>query len=154
MFCSRKMNRKINYIHERALRLVYDDYTTSFANLLTRDESVCIHHRNIHKVAIEMFIKVKHNLCPEVVQSLFCQTICTKSKASFQRPHVKTVYKGEQSLRWFGPTVWDNMIPKKIKVLSNLEEFKKAIDVWVPSNCPCRLCKDYVPNLGFGTLFE
>ena len=27
MFCSRQMNRKINRIHERALRLVYDDYT-------------------------------------------------------------------------------------------------------------------------------
>ena len=25
MFCSRQMNRKINRIHERALRLVYDD---------------------------------------------------------------------------------------------------------------------------------
>ena len=25
MFCSRKMNRRINSIHERALRLVYDD---------------------------------------------------------------------------------------------------------------------------------
>ena len=25
MFCSRKMNRKINHIHERALRLVYED---------------------------------------------------------------------------------------------------------------------------------
>ena len=27
MFCSRQMNRKINHIHERALRFVYDDYT-------------------------------------------------------------------------------------------------------------------------------
>ena len=30
MFCSRKMNSKINHIHERALRLVYDDYRSSF----------------------------------------------------------------------------------------------------------------------------
>ena len=34
MFCSRKLNRKINYIHERALRLVYDDYTSTFEELL------------------------------------------------------------------------------------------------------------------------
>ena len=47
MFCSRKMNNKINYIHERALRLVYDDYTSTFNDLLKKDESVCIHHRNI-----------------------------------------------------------------------------------------------------------
>ena len=33
MFCSRKMNRKINFIHERALRLVYDDYNSTFAEM-------------------------------------------------------------------------------------------------------------------------
>ena len=64
MFCSREMNRRINHIHERALRLVYDDYITSFEDLLIRDKSVSIHHRNIQTVAIEMF-KVKNNLCPE-----------------------------------------------------------------------------------------
>ena len=44
MFCSRKMNRKINHIKERALRLVYDDYLSSFDELLRKDNSVCIHH--------------------------------------------------------------------------------------------------------------
>ena len=59
MYCSRKMNRKINVLHERALRLVYEDYTASFEDLLSRDKSVIIHHRNIQRVAIEMF-KVKN----------------------------------------------------------------------------------------------
>ena len=57
MFCSRKINRKMNYIHERALRLV-NDYESSFDRLLKNDKSISIHHRNIHNVAIEMF-KVK-----------------------------------------------------------------------------------------------
>ena len=98
--------------------------------------------------------KVKNNLCPETIQSFFCQTIGMKSKSTFQRPNVNKVYKGEQSLRWFGPIVWDSMLPEKIKTLSNLEDFKKNICTWVPNNCPCRLCKEYVPNLGFVTLFE
>ena len=55
MFCSRGMNRKINHIHERAFRLVYQDYTITCEELLIRDKTVCIHHRNIQKVAIEMF---------------------------------------------------------------------------------------------------
>ena len=59
MFCSQNMNRKINHIHERALRLVYKDYRSSFEELLRNDKSISIHHRNIHSVAIEMF-KVKH----------------------------------------------------------------------------------------------
>ena len=36
MYCSRKMNRKIHYLQERALRLVYEDYTASFGDLIKR----------------------------------------------------------------------------------------------------------------------
>ena len=55
MFCSKRMNDKINHIHERGLRLIYNDYTASFNELLKKDKSVSIHHRNIHNVAIEMY---------------------------------------------------------------------------------------------------
>ena len=84
MFCSRKMNKKINYIHERVLRLIYNDYTNTFEDLLVNDKSVSIHHYNIQRVAIEMF-KVKNNLCPEILQSIFSQ------KTSHSRSNVITV---------------------------------------------------------------
>ena len=54
MFCSRQMNKKINHIHERALRLVYDDDTASFSESLIKYNTVSIHHRNIHYVAIKI----------------------------------------------------------------------------------------------------
>ena len=152
MFCSRKINKRINYIHERALRLVYDDYISSFDELLVKDNSTSIHHRNIQKVAIEMF-KVKNNLCPEILQSLFRKTAGrTRSQATFIRPKVNSVYNGEQSLRSFGPLVWDTMIPETLKAITDLDKFKIAITKWKPNNCPCRLCKNYVPSLGFVTV--
>ena len=55
MFHDRGSNNKINKVHERALRFVYKDDRCSFQELLIRDNSVTIHHRNIHAVAIEMF---------------------------------------------------------------------------------------------------
>ena len=154
MFCSRKMNAKINHIHERALRLVYGDYTTSFEDLLIKDKSVSIHHRNIQKVAIEMF-KVKNNLCPEFIKHLFCEmSTQTRSKASFRRHNVNKVYKGEMSLRSFGPLVWNTMVPDNLKQTTELADFKEKISAWVPKNCPCRLCKEYISKVGFVTLFE
>ena len=54
-FCTRELNDKINRIHERGLRLVYLDYTSSFKDLLEKDKSVTIHQRNIRLLAIEMF---------------------------------------------------------------------------------------------------
>ena len=154
MFCSRKMNNKINHIHERALRLVYEDYSTSFKDLLLRDKSVSIHHRNIQKVAVEMF-KVKHKLCPDFITDLFRQIETqTRSHASFHRPNVNTVHMGEQSFRSFGPIVWDTMVPEYLKRLTDLDDFKNKIKEWIPQNCVCRICKDYVLNLGFASLYE
>ena len=53
-----KLNNSINNIHERALRLVYKDYISSFDDLLAKDNTFKIYQRNLQKLAIE-FCKVK-----------------------------------------------------------------------------------------------
>ena len=55
MFCSRSCNNRINKLHERALRLVYDDYESSFNVLLNKNKSFSIHHQNIQKLMIEVY---------------------------------------------------------------------------------------------------
>ena len=71
MYClSRKLNNRINLIHERGLRMVYEDYTSTFEELLQKDGSVTIHHRNIQLVAVAMF-KVRNGICPEIMKDLF-----------------------------------------------------------------------------------
>ena len=54
MFCGRSANNKINKLHERGLRIVYDDYNSKFEELLTKNGSFTIHHQNIQALAIEM----------------------------------------------------------------------------------------------------
>ena len=150
MFHNRKLNRKINHIHERALRLVYEDYTSSFKDLLQKDGSVSVHHQNIHSIAIEMY-KIKNKLSPKIVQTIFQQKEVSnlRSEQTFLRPNINTIYNGEQSLRSFGPVVWNDLLPNKFKSATTLNKFKHMIKLWVPTGCPCRLCKDYVPGLGF-----
>ena len=156
MFCSNKMNNKINHIHERALRLVYQDYTTSFDDLLKKDNSLTFHHRNIHQVAIEMF-KVKFDLSPPFMKEIFTylrNDKGTRSGDTFARPNVNSVYKGDQSLRSFGPIVWNDMLPSRLKTCQSLSEFKTNIKSWVPDNCPCKLCKTYIPGLGYANVVD
>ena len=58
VFHSRTLNNRINRLHERALRSVYKDHYLMFGELLRKDNSFCIHHHNLQKLATEMY-KVK-----------------------------------------------------------------------------------------------
>ena len=55
MFHSRQLNNRINRIHERSLRIIYNDKSSTFEELLIRDKSVTIHQRNIRILATEVF---------------------------------------------------------------------------------------------------
>ena len=86
--------------------------------LLSRDKSISIYHRNIQKVAIEMF-KVKDDLSPKFMKDLFSlRESQTRSHASCCIHNVNTTSMGEQSLRCCGPIVWDVMLPEDFKRLT------------------------------------
>ena len=56
MYHNRTNNNKINSVHERCLRLIYNKKKSSFEDLLQKDGFVCIHHRNLGTLAVELFI--------------------------------------------------------------------------------------------------
>ena len=70
MFHNRELNNKINNIHERALRITYKDKTTVFKDLLLKDNSVPIHHKNLQVLATEIF-KFIHGYLPSLMESIF-----------------------------------------------------------------------------------
>ena len=70
MFQNRKLNNQINRIHERALRIAYQDHNSMFNELLAKDGSFKTHDRNLQKLLIERF-KVKMKLAPEIMTEVF-----------------------------------------------------------------------------------
>ena len=73
----------------------------------------------------------------------------TRSQSEFyNKGRTKTVNNGIETLRCLGPKIWD-MIPAKMKQVQTVSCFKTKIRKWIPTNCPCRLCKNFVPNLGY-----
>ena len=150
MFHSRILNDKINKLHERTLRLVYKDDNLTFHQLLEKDKSVTIHERNIQKLAIEMY-KVKNNLSPSPVGDLFKQrteVYGLRNKRCWEVPRVQTVNFGIETIRYRGIKTWD-LVPQDIKESDSLETFKRKIKAWKPQGCTCRLCKEYVFNVGY-----
>ena len=66
-------NTKINRLHERCLRIAYNDKKSNFNELLVKDSSVSIHHQNLQKLAVEMF-KVSRVLSPKIVNEFQFRT--------------------------------------------------------------------------------
>ena len=93
MFHSRKLNAKINKLHQRALRITYRDQESSFEDLLGHDNSVSVHQKNLQVLMIEMF-KTKHGLNPPFMKEIFCpQTnqYSLRNDRDFNLPRVRSV---------------------------------------------------------------
>ena len=71
-----------------------------------------------------------------------------RSQSVLKIPSVNTESFGKNSLRYFGPIIW-NSVPARLRNMENFCEFKKEIRKWKFENCPCRLCKEFVENIGF-----
>ena len=148
MFHSRSLNDKINSIHERALRITYVDETSTFQQLLEKNNSVSIHHKNLQTLATEMF-KISNNLSPEIVKKIFQERIVQynlRSYNKFASRQVNSVNHVTESLSFLGPKIWE-LVPLEIK--ANKGIFKSTVNKWTRSHCSCRLCRTYLQHVGF-----
>ena len=122
MFYSRTTNNKTNKLHEKALRLVYDDCVSTFEELLEKDNWFSVHHCNIQPHCIELY-KVFREQSQTIFSDLFGRknfNYNLRSKPDFVIPQVESVYKGSNSLA----------------------SFVSKIRQWTPDGYPCRICKN------------
>ena len=70
MFHCRKINNRINSLHERALRVVYRYYNATFSEVFSTHKSVTIYQRNLQLLATEIF-ETKNELNPTIMEKLF-----------------------------------------------------------------------------------
>ena len=90
---NKSVNKKINNLHERALRLIYCDHSSNFQELLQRNNSVTIHQKNIQALAIMMY-KVANKIAPTIVSELFSFSnvnYSLRSGSQFHQPSANTV---------------------------------------------------------------
>ena len=107
MFYSRDLNNIINFLHERALRTTYGVSSSSFQNLLKKDNSVSIHRRNIQALATEMF-RVKNNIAPEIIKELFPPKMGPydlRNNNSIKRRRAKFVWYGTEWVSYLRPKI-------------------------------------------------
>ena len=123
--------------------MIYSDKTSNFEELLTKDNSVSIHHSNIHALAIEMY-KVANDMSPDIMNEVFK----LKNTPHYNLRHTSNIstdpihsdYNGIKWASYLGPKIWEQT-RAEIKNKDSLDGFKKAIKKWKPTECPCWIFK-------------
>ena len=95
-----------------------------------------------HTIMILTF--VKEIFCPET------NHYNLKNHRDFNLTRVRSVMYGSETVRYKGPQLWCTL-PVSLRHSTNLIEFKTKIKAWKGNECQCqcRLCRNYVPLLGF-----
>ena len=73
-----------------------------------------------------------------------------RNAPAFSTRNIKTVTYGLQTISYMAPKMWA-LVPKEMKQVTTLNEFKAKIKIWKLENYPCRLCRTYLPQIGFIT---
>ena len=134
MFHSRRLNKKINNVYEKALRIVYSGYISTFQRLQDKDTSFSVHHKNIQTLAIEIYKNI-HGLSPAIMGEVFKinrtlpYNLRTQNDFSSRVP--KTVKYGTETISFLAPKV-SALFPDKMKECSCLKAFKSKIRKWKP----------------------
>ena len=150
MFLSRGLNNKINRIHERALRITYNDKSSSFQKLFEKDNPVTIHNRNIKILATETY-KFLQGLSPPLMNEIFVErnnNYSLRGNNVLTRRRVNSMRYDTETVSFLAPKIWD-ILPKDIKNSESLDILTRKIKKWIPWRCPCKLCKTFVPQVGF-----
>ena len=95
---------------------------------------------------------MKSRYTPKIFSDLFNQREISpynlRRYPEFRVLLTRTVHHGGKSISYLGPNIWD-ILTSSFKEAVSLSSFKKFIKKWVPQACPCRLCKNYIPEVGF-----
>ena len=109
MFHSRRLKNEINDIHERALWITYHDSTSTFQELLNKDNSVSIHHKILQVLPTKLF-KTHRSLSLEIPKEIFVSKTSSynlRRNDTFEKRQVRSVYHGTGSLSLLGSKISD-----------------------------------------------
>ena len=132
MFHSRILDNKINRLYQKALRIVYGDYTSKFDELLEKDSSSSIHHRNIQTLAIEI-LKFLNGLCAQIMTDFFQVKSPApdylRDKNELYSRNPKTVAHGTGSVLFMAHKIW-SIVHQELKNSQSLYSFPKGLRKW------------------------
>ena len=114
MFHDRNINKNINKIQERALRIVYKDNHSDFETLLVNQNSAPVHQRNLRLLLTEIY-KTKSGNALSFMKEIFMEKVPSyglRDGGNICLPKVKTMRFGTETVRFLGQKLWRTLPPE------------------------------------------
>jgi hypothetical protein len=129
-------------IQERALKFIYDDYTSDYADLLERSKLPFLHIRRIRSLALETYAIINkegpnylHNLV-----NIKDNHYSFRYNNTVDLPQVRTTRYGLNSFSYTAAKIW-NSLPNNIRNASSFGMFRGMINKWGGCDkCSCAAC--------------
>ena len=130
-------------VQERALRFIYDDYNSSYKNLLEKSKLPSLKIKSLKTIAVETF-KIIHKNSPSYLHDLInikLKNYNFRSQETAVLSRVRTTRYGLKSFRYNAAQIW-NKLPNHCRRETSLGQFKNLIQTWDPMNssCQCSAC--------------
>ena len=149
IYCSAAYNnlnstndRKIEKLNKRSLRLVCNNYTCSYSELLKLTGKFMLYvYRKFHM--IEHVYKTLNNLALPIEPNFFERQTTNynlRDDNKLKQPNFKTVTYGFRSISCQGPILW-NKLPNDVKNVADFSSFKTSIrKCSIFTTCQCGSC--------------
>ena len=143
-FCNKNNTLKLEKIQERALRFIYDDFVSTYEELLIKAKVPSLKIRRMRTMAIECF-KILNKISPPCLHDLVVLKDC---KYNFRYsnivdiPRVRTTTYGKNSFKYAASVLW-NDLPDDFRKISNFNQLKNILKSWNGNDCKCSVCADF-----------
>ena len=124
MFCRKTLYSKIEKIHHRTLKVIYQSNDT-YENLLLQSNTVSVHQRHLRFLMIEIYKSVSQ-LNPQFMWSFFTHKDIPynlRNGPILGLPKTHSFYYGTNAIYFRGSLIWNNL-PAVVKSSNSLFEFK------------------------------
>ena len=141
MYCGKNSHALIDKIQRKALRAVYNDYTSDYSQLLKIGNHFTIHQINLRSLLLEVY-KCLNNINPSFLTDIFqYKTPIYNLRTSnlLFLPRARTISYGLNSFHFKGSMTWNNL-PDTIKNCVTKEKFKAELKIQKVIKCTCHIC--------------
>ena len=144
--CRRGFVNKVESLQKRALRFLYEDYVSSYEELLQKAGKKTMKVDRLRSLCIEIY-KFINNINPTYMNEIFklrkiSRVVPSNYKLNIDVPTINQVNFCGKSLRYCMPKLW-NLCSFHIKFSENLEAFINIIKNWNGVSCKYKVCQYY-----------